>query len=170
MNEIRRKAVDFSTPYLLEETTFVTPMPGNIKSNLALLQVFDGTTYSVTLLSRIIQPTKVAPIRTFHELSRAVQSGDHKLYTKELYIQLLLDSGEDHLKALGRMIVHNNWMVSLKKYQDISYGSPKSSQIRTRNYALLRFGHDENVFILKIHLMYFPWRLRIAKTSVVHQN
>ncbi|GIY54816.1 hypothetical protein CEXT_77411 [Caerostris extrusa] len=30
--------------------------------------------YSVTLLSHLIQPAKVAPIRTFHELSRAVQS------------------------------------------------------------------------------------------------
>ncbi|GIY33390.1 hypothetical protein CEXT_134461 [Caerostris extrusa] len=44
--------------------------------------------YSVTLLSRIIQPNKVAPIRTFHDLSRTVQSGDHKLYTMELYVHL----------------------------------------------------------------------------------
>ncbi|GIY44650.1 hypothetical protein CEXT_65881 [Caerostris extrusa] len=47
--------------------------------------------YSVTLLSRIIQPTKVAPIRTFHELSRAVQSGDHKLYAVETLILSILE-------------------------------------------------------------------------------
>ncbi|GIY44661.1 RNase H domain-containing protein [Caerostris extrusa] len=175
MNERNSKAVDFSIPYLVEESTFITPRPVNIKSNFTFLQVFDATTwfclcavlivmsilfakfkdsvgynlfkllgtiigqssnignsslssrilltafllfttvisfsYSGTLLSYLIQPTKVAPIRTFHELSRAVQSGDHKLYTIEFYVRELLASEEDHLKALGRMVVRKNWVV-----------------------------------------------------------
>ncbi|GIX99265.1 uncharacterized protein CEXT_116851 [Caerostris extrusa] len=134
------KSIDFSVPYKQEELTFITPKPGNIKSNLALLQVFDTTTwigicivlivmsivfakfkgsvgtnllkllgtvvgqsstigncslrskilltawFLFTLLislqffchftfSRIIQPTKVPPVRNFQELFRAVQSG-----------------------------------------------------------------------------------------------
>ncbi|GIY44653.1 glutamate receptor ionotropic, delta-1 [Caerostris extrusa] len=151
MNEIRSKAVNFNMTYLVEDSTLITPMPGNIKSNFALLQVFDSTSwvglcfvlimmsivfakfknylgynlfkllgtvvgqssnigndslsskilltawlsftlvisfsYSGTLLSRIIQPTKISPILTFHEVSIAVQFGDHKLYSMELYIE-----------------------------------------------------------------------------------
>ncbi|GIY91416.1 glutamate receptor ionotropic, delta-1 [Caerostris extrusa] len=216
--EIRSKDVDFSMPYTLDELTFLTPKPGNIKSNLALLQVFDTTTwisicfvlivmsvlfakfkgsvgnnlfkllgtvvgqssnigngslsskmlltawflftlvislcYSVTLLSRIIQPTKVAPIRTFHELSRAVQSGDHKLFAMETQMPYLLDSPEDFLKALGRMVVRRNWVISAKKY--FSFGIPKYSQVRTKKYALLRYGHHENVYISEDKICVFP--------------
>ncbi|GIY44655.1 hypothetical protein CEXT_65921 [Caerostris extrusa] len=50
-------------------------------------------------VGKVQEPTKVAPIRTFHELSRAVQSGDHKLYAMESQIPFLLDSLEDDLKA-----------------------------------------------------------------------
>ncbi|GIY33388.1 glutamate receptor ionotropic, delta-1 [Caerostris extrusa] len=35
MNEVRSKVVNFSIPYLIEETTFITPKPGNIKSNFS---------------------------------------------------------------------------------------------------------------------------------------
>ncbi|GIY44646.1 hypothetical protein CEXT_65851 [Caerostris extrusa] len=99
MNEVRSKAIDFSIRYLLEETTFRTPMPGNNKSNLALLQVFDGT-------------TQLKSHRLGHELSRTVQSGDHKLYAMETPIPFFLDSGKDDLKNLGRMFVLNNWVIS----------------------------------------------------------
>ncbi|GIY44652.1 glutamate receptor ionotropic, delta-1 [Caerostris extrusa] len=216
--EILSKSVDFSMPYTLDELTFLTPNPGNIKSNLALLQVFDTTTwigicfalivmsisfrnlkvlwgitclnslgtvvgqssnigngslsskilltawdlftmvislcYSVTLLSRIIQPTKVAPIQTFHELSRAVQSGDHKLYAMETQMPYLLDSREDDLKALGRLVVGKNWVISAEKY--ISSDITRSSSVRSKNYALLRFGHHENVYISEDKLCVFP--------------
>ncbi|GIX99263.1 glutamate receptor ionotropic, delta-1 [Caerostris extrusa] len=137
--EIHSKSIGFSVPYKQEELTFITPKPENIKSNFALLQVFDATTwigigimlivmsilfaqfkasvgynlfkllgtvvgqsstigncslrstilltawflftllislsFSVTLLSRIIQPTKVAPIRSFHDLSELCSQG-----------------------------------------------------------------------------------------------
>ncbi|GIY33394.1 glutamate receptor ionotropic, delta-1 [Caerostris extrusa] len=127
LNERNSKAVDFSIPYLVEESTFITPRP----------------------------PTKVAPIRTFHELSRAVQSGDHKLYTIEFYVPELPASEEDHLKALGRMVVRKNWVVPEIKYVDISFDTPNSSQTRTRNYALLRFGHNENILISEDTLSIF---------------
>ncbi|GIY91415.1 hypothetical protein CEXT_483781 [Caerostris extrusa] len=62
-----------------------------VSKDIDLLRHIAGC-YSGTLLSRIIQPTKVPPIRTFHELSRAVQSGDHQLYATETQIPCLLDS------------------------------------------------------------------------------
>ncbi|GIY44647.1 lig_chan-Glu_bd domain-containing protein [Caerostris extrusa] len=61
--EIRSKAVDFSMPYMLEELGFVTPKPGNIKSNLALLQVFDttmwiGICFVLTIMSILFEKFK----------------------------------------------------------------------------------------------------------------
>ncbi|GIY09187.1 hypothetical protein CEXT_451261 [Caerostris extrusa] len=79
-----------------------------------LFTLLISLSFSVTLLSRIIQPTKVAPIRTFHDLSRAVQSGGHKLHAMESHVPFFLESEEDHVKALGRMLIRENWVIEYK--------------------------------------------------------
>ncbi|GIY93749.1 uncharacterized protein CEXT_632421 [Caerostris extrusa] len=203
MNEIRSKVINFSMPYYATGISFITAKPENSKHNLALLQVFDTTTwigigivlivmsilfakfkgsvennlfkltgtivrqssnfgksslrsrilltawilfglvislsYSVTLLSHLIQPAKVAPIRTFYELSRAVQSGGHKVYTIKTYIPFLLDSEEDHLKKLGKIIIRNNWIIPVQTSQ--------ISSIQARVISGLLFGNRDDLFM-----------------------
>ncbi|GIY04575.1 glutamate receptor ionotropic, delta-1 [Caerostris extrusa] len=98
--------------------------------------------YSVTLLSHLIQLAKVAPIRTFCEFSRAVQSGDHKAYVVENYIPFLLDSEEDHLKELREIIIHNNWITKAQKFV-----TSQSSRIEARVISGLLFGNRDDIFI-----------------------
>ncbi|GIY93748.1 glutamate receptor ionotropic, delta-1 [Caerostris extrusa] len=160
LTEIRSKAVNFSLPYYAERISFITAKPENSKQNLALFQVSDTPTwigvgivlivmsvfflrnlmvlcYSVTLLSHIIQPAKVAPIRTFHELSRAVQSGGHKVYTIQTYIPFLLDSKEDHLKELGKIVGHNNWIIPVQTYEE-TYVPSQTSRIPGSNHGSIK--------------------------------
>ncbi|GIY44659.1 lig_chan-Glu_bd domain-containing protein [Caerostris extrusa] len=62
-HEINSKAVDFSMPYTLDELSFITPKPGNIKSNLALLQVFDTTTWIGICIALIVMSISFAKFK-----------------------------------------------------------------------------------------------------------
>ncbi|GIY09189.1 lig_chan-Glu_bd domain-containing protein [Caerostris extrusa] len=170
--EIHSKSIDFSVPYK-QEQHFHYAQTGNIKSNLALLQVFDTTTWIGICIVLIVMsivfakfkgsvgtnllkllgivvgqsstieivhqgPTKVPPVRNFLELFRAVQSGNHKLHAMESHVPFFLESGEDHVKALGRMLIRENWVIEYKKYLDISYDIEKSSQVKNQQLRTIK--------------------------------
>ncbi|GIY54811.1 glutamate receptor ionotropic, delta-1 [Caerostris extrusa] len=142
VTEIRSKVVNFSMPYYTAGISFVTVRSGILLTAWLLFVLLISLSYSVTLLSHLIQPAKVAPIRTFLELSRAVQSGGHKAYAVKNYLPFLLDSEEDHLRKLGKIIIHNNWTTPVE-----TSITSKSSRIQARFLAGLKFENRDDIFI-----------------------
>ncbi|GIY54812.1 glutamate receptor ionotropic, delta-1 [Caerostris extrusa] len=134
---------------------------GSLRSRILLaawllLALVISLSYSVTLLSHLIQPAKVAPIRTFHELSRAVQSGGHTLYAIKTYIPFLLDSEEDHLKELGKIVVYNKWITPSQTYEETYRIPHQTSHIRARIIASLALGNRDDIFTSDDELCVLP--------------
>ncbi|GIY54814.1 glutamate receptor ionotropic, delta-1 [Caerostris extrusa] len=132
LNEIRSKVVNFSWPYCAEGISFITAKPINYEQKLALLQVSDIATWMG--IGIVLTPTKVAPIRTFTNSPELCSQGDHKVYAIETFIPFLLDSEEDHLKELGRNLIHNNWVTQLIRTKEIYHITSHSSDIRLESW------------------------------------
>ncbi|GFU13419.1 glutamate receptor ionotropic, delta-1 [Nephila pilipes] len=112
--------------------------------------------YSATLLSFLIQPSKPNYIRTFSELSSAVQRGTHKAVFAKFSNPFFLNSGIDHLVRLGEIILQNRWFMEFSKVHSEAYINPHSCQGINRNIAKVIFADRDDVYISKESMYVTP--------------
>ncbi|GFS87219.1 uncharacterized protein NPIL_323531 [Nephila pilipes] len=119
--------------------------------------------YSATLLSFLIQPSKPNYIRTFSELSSAVQRGTHKAVFDKFSNVFFLNSGIDHLVRLGEIILQNRWFMEFSKVHSEAYINPHSCQGINRNIAKVLFADRDDVYISKQSIYVTPLAFAYSK-------
>ncbi|GFS57896.1 glutamate receptor ionotropic, delta-1 [Nephila pilipes] len=112
--------------------------------------------YSATLLSFFIQPSKPNYIRTLSEFSTAVQRCTHKAVIAKFCNPFFLNSGIDHLVWLGEIILQNNWFMEFSKVHSEAYINPHSCQGINRNIAKVLFADRDDVYISKESMYVTP--------------
>ncbi|GIY93747.1 uncharacterized protein CEXT_632401 [Caerostris extrusa] len=142
VNEIRSKVVNFSMPYYTGGISFITDKSQNSKQNLALLHISDTPTWI-----GIGIPAKVAPIRTFTSFPKLRSQEIIRVYAIKTYIPFLLDSEEYHLKELGKVIIRNNWITSVRTFEETYHVTSQTSRIQPRILSVLEFENRDDIFI-----------------------
>ncbi|GFX82970.1 glutamate receptor ionotropic, delta-1 [Trichonephila clavipes] len=123
INENRFKVIDFSFPYASSRLTFAALKPSEW-SRTCLLNLVDLPTWMLLLSSILLStamafdvlkatPTKVAPIKNFRELFKAVERGTHRAFSVKgtIAVPFFMNSKEPYLQILGRLMEQNNWYI-----------------------------------------------------------
>ncbi|GBN54108.1 Glutamate receptor ionotropic, delta-1 [Araneus ventricosus] len=120
--------------------------------------------WSATLLSFIVEPIRDNMVRTFRELSKAVQKGTHKATFYNLSLPFLLNSEDEDLKRLGEIVVRNKWFVQASERGTGAQVGSRSVQAIHRNEAKLLFGNRDDVYISEDTLHVSPLAFAYGKT------
>ncbi|KAF8778046.1 glutamate receptor ionotropic, delta-1-like [Argiope bruennichi] len=112
--------------------------------------------WSATLLSFLIEPIRDTMVRTFRELSKAVQKGTYKATFYNMSVPFLLNSEDEDLKILGDIVVRNEWFVHVSKRGTGAYIKYRAVEAMHRNAAKMLFGNHEDLFIAEDTLYVSP--------------
>ncbi|GFU36874.1 uncharacterized protein NPIL_353751 [Nephila pilipes] len=157
--------------FKLFPSTLLQPLSisnNSLKSNIlesiwSLFAMVISFGYSATLLSFLIQPSKPNYIRTFSELSSAVQRGTHKAVFAKLSNPFFLNSGIDHLVRLGEIILQNRWFMEFSKVHSDAYINLHSCQGINRNISKVLFADRDDVYISKESMYVTPLAFAYSK-------
>ncbi|GIX67945.1 PBPe domain-containing protein [Caerostris extrusa] len=124
--------------------------------------------YSACLLSFLTVPHQKAPIKNFHQLSRAVQSGTHECHLLEgtNLASFLLRLEEDYLRELGKAIVKNEWYYTGEDLASGGHISDRVAEIMAQMDFDLFYGDPHfkaNLVISDDYLAQFPVAIAVKK-------
>ncbi|GBO15232.1 Glutamate receptor ionotropic, delta-2, partial [Araneus ventricosus] len=131
----------------------------------SLFALIISLSYSATLLSFVMLPSKEHPISTIHELSEAVQGGSHQCIASKDGSELmsLRNSKEDYLSKLGNIIYRNKWFVNSSSINSEYFIRQGRSQLIYKNLAKLLFGAREDISISEDSLMSRPLAIALNR-------
>ncbi|GBN54107.1 hypothetical protein AVEN_85983-1 [Araneus ventricosus] len=112
--------------------------------------------WSATLLAFLVEPIRDTMVRTFRELSKAVQKGTHKATFYNMSLPFLLNSEDKDLKQLGEIVVRNKWFEDISERGKGSYVKYRAEQAMHRSTAKMLFGNHEELFISEDTLYVSP--------------
>ncbi|GFT69889.1 glutamate receptor subunit 1 [Nephila pilipes] len=90
--------------------------------------------YSACLQSFLTLPFPKDTIRTFRQISSAVQRGTHRVFTLKgsLLSEYLAESEEAYLRIIGEEIIRNNWLYPFSESGSAKYISENSIELDYR--------------------------------------
>ncbi|GBM87774.1 Glutamate receptor ionotropic, delta-1 [Araneus ventricosus] len=124
--------------------------------NWLLFATVISLSYSATLLSFLVQPLRDATIRTFTDASKAVQRGTHTATIYDFSLPFLLNSEDDDLKVLGRIVAGHKWFEDISLRESGSQFRSRSIHAVNRNTARLLFGNRNDLHIAEDTLYVTP--------------
>ncbi|GFY63307.1 lig_chan-Glu_bd domain-containing protein [Trichonephila inaurata madagascariensis] len=106
-----------------------------------------SSVFSGVLLSFLATPSKVETIKNFKELSKAVESGTHRVYTLKgnFAIPFFLNSKEPYFRLLGNAIEQNNWYIRMEELLRNPLKS-KDVIICPREFLKLLYGNQPEIY------------------------
>ncbi|GBM25677.1 hypothetical protein AVEN_207451-1 [Araneus ventricosus] len=120
--------------------------------------------YSSLLLSSLTKPLEQKPIKTFRELSDAVQKGDIECYSsrKTIVLPYLLHSSEEHMRILGETIKKNEWYVGIYIKHEPIRTTKNIAIINSELYLQIRNGMPGSRFLVISRDSLFTDNLAVA--------
>ncbi|GFW89291.1 uncharacterized protein TNCV_4934591 [Trichonephila clavipes] len=111
-------------------------------SSFIMSSVFSGV-----LLSFLATPSKVEPIKNFRELSKAVESGTHRVYTLKgtFAVPFFLNSKEPYFRLLGYAIEQNNWYIRMEEMLHNPLKSKDVSIVCPSEFLKLLYGNQPGI-------------------------
>ncbi|GFQ75955.1 lig_chan-Glu_bd domain-containing protein [Trichonephila clavata] len=108
-----------------------------------------STVFSSVLLSFLATPSKATTIKNFRELSKAVESGTHRVYSVNgtLTVPFFLNSKEPYLRLLGRKIEQNNWYIPPEEMVNNPLKSTQSVIVCQYEYLKFLYGAQSRILI-----------------------
>ncbi|GFY49699.1 putative glutamate receptor [Trichonephila inaurata madagascariensis] len=100
-----------------------------------------SSVFCSVLLSFLATPAKVAPIKNFRELSKAVERGTHRAYSVigAAAIPFFLNSKEPYLRLLGRLLEKNKWYITPGQTLNTQVKSEESVIISVSEYLMFMY-------------------------------
>ncbi|GFX82954.1 lig_chan-Glu_bd domain-containing protein [Trichonephila clavipes] len=101
--------------------------------------------FSSVLLSFLAVPSKVAPLKNFRELSKAVERGTHRALSVKgtIAVPFFLNSKESYLRLLGRLMERHNWYIPPEKGTTLKLKNEESILIGSSEYLVFQFGVND---------------------------
>ncbi|KAF8778045.1 Glutamate receptor ionotropic like protein [Argiope bruennichi] len=144
------------------------PVVGSLKYKIVFLTWLLFVTvitfsWSATLLSFLIEPKRDNMVRTFKELSKAVQSGTHRATLDDVNLPFLLNSEDDDLKILGQIVIRNEWLIHVSKRGTGAYINYRAAEVMYRSAAEMLFGNRDDLYISEDTLYVIPTAFAYGK-------
>ncbi|GFW20923.1 putative glutamate receptor [Trichonephila clavipes] len=101
--------------------------------------------YSCTLLSFLALPSEPKTVKTFEELSEAVEEGTHRAYSMKgsFFASFLQNSKDLKLQLLGEKIMQNNWLLSAEEMSTDPLKNEYSAAIGSKYIFKFLYGSGE---------------------------
>ncbi|GFT94565.1 glutamate receptor ionotropic, delta-1 [Nephila pilipes] len=121
--------------------------------------------YSAALLSFLTVPIYGIPIRTYEELSAAVQKGTHRCYALRgtSTIAYLRNSPKNHLQMLGNEINSHEWYITDWDIMSGKYLTDDSAILSNTKKLHLFYGTKQDFIITKDTLTSWPSAFAVRK-------
>ncbi|KAF8778047.1 Glutamate receptor ionotropic like protein [Argiope bruennichi] len=144
------------------------PLVGSLKYKIVYLAWLLFVTvitfsWSATLLSFLIEPKRDNMVRTFRELSKAVQRDTRKATFIDVSMPILLNSEDTDLKILGETAVRNDWIVHASKHGKGAYIKYRADEIMFRVNAKVMFENRHDLYIAEDALYVIPTAFAYGK-------